>query len=235
MTDAAERPVWLVEHLRGDVGEFHERRPTDAEGPRVVWVFEPAVPTLVLGSNQRPEAIDEAACRAHGVQVVRRRSGGGAVLVIPGEMVWIDVVVWREDPLWSADVGRSMHWVGDAWIEALQPLLDARVRAERTLGIHRGPLVSDVGAAEVCFAARGAGEVVLDGTQGSKLVGISQRRTARWARFQTMCHLRWQPRLMGELLAQPPELDHLSRLVTAVEGVDGATLSGAVLAAITRR
>ena len=39
-------------------------------------------------------AIDlDVACAAPGVEVVRRRSGGGAVLLVPGEVVWFDVVV----------------------------------------------------------------------------------------------------------------------------------------------
>jgi len=37
----------------------------------------------------------------------------------------------------------------------------------------------------------------------SKLVGISQRRTREYARFQSMCHLRWRPELVTALVAAP--------------------------------
>ena len=39
--------------------------------------------------------------------LVRPRSGGGLVILRPGEHVWIDLVVGRDDPWWSDDVSRS--------------------------------------------------------------------------------------------------------------------------------
>ena len=56
-------------------------------------MFEVDRPALVLGSTQRAEVVDERACADAGVEVVRRRSGGGAVLLEPGAVVWFDVVV----------------------------------------------------------------------------------------------------------------------------------------------
>ena len=54
-----------------------------------------------------------------GIEVVRRRSGGGAVLLVPGEVLWVDVVVPRDDALWDDDVGRATHWLGELWVRAL--------------------------------------------------------------------------------------------------------------------
>ena len=42
-------------------------------------------------------AVDLEACAGAGVEVVRRRSGGGAVLVEPGSVVWVDVLVAATD------------------------------------------------------------------------------------------------------------------------------------------
>ena len=58
-------------------------------------------------------------CEAAGVDVVRRRSGGGVVLLVPGECLWLDVVVPRDDPRWDDDVARAMWWLGEVWCQAL--------------------------------------------------------------------------------------------------------------------
>src|SRR5439155_265605 len=69
------------------------------------------------------------------VSVVRRRTGGGAVWVAPGDPVWVDVVVPAGDRLWDDDVGRAVWWLGDAWAAALADLGLAAA------GVHRGPMV----------------------------------------------------------------------------------------------
>src|SRR5947207_41753 len=60
-------------------------------------------PAIVLGSAQR----DDGLVVGPGVDVVRRRSGGGAVLLVPGDVVWADVTIPAGDPLWETDVGRA--------------------------------------------------------------------------------------------------------------------------------
>ena len=53
----------------------------------------------------------------------------------------------------------------------------------------------------VCFAGLGPGEVTVD---GRKVVGISQRRTRAWARFQCAALGRWDPAALAELLVGVP-------------------------------
>jgi hypothetical protein len=55
----------------------------------------------------------------------------------------------------------------------------------------------------VCFAGTAPGEVLLDGV---KLVGLSQRRTRRGARFQCAINRRFDGELLVELLAAPRPL-----------------------------
>lgn len=191
-----------------------------------MWIAEPASPALVLGSAQRDTDVDQRVASALGIDVVRRRSGGGAVLVLPGEVVWIDVIVGREDPMWDDDVGRSMHWLGAAWQSALGSLGVAG-------SVHEGRMLRTEWSAQVCFAGTGAGEVVDDG--GAKLVGIAQRRTRSWARFQSMVHLRWRPELVAALVAPPrPTAPHLAA-VTAVVSAERADVESAFLAALPNR
>jgi lipoate---protein ligase len=189
-----------------------------------VWVCEPAEPALVLGSAQRDEVADAAACSAAGVEIVRRRSGGGAVLVVPGELLWLDLVLPAGDELWQDDVGRAFQWVGETWRRALA---DLGVVAH----VHTGGLVRTRWSPLVCFAGLGPGELTLAG--GAKAVGISQRRTRDAARFQCAAVHRWDPAALLRLLA----LDDADRAAGAVElagaaaglAVDNGTLLDAVL------
>jgi len=204
---------WTVTRPRGDAATFHARTPSAG---RAVWVFEPAGPAVVLGSAQRDEAVDRRVADALGIDVVRRRSGGGAVLVVPGEMVWVDLVIGADDPLWQADVGRSMHWVGEAWAAALATFGVASA-------VHRGAMRRPPWSTEVCFAGVGPGEV-LD-ADGRKLVGISQRRSRDWARFQTMLHRRWRPELVAALVSPPrPTASDIARITAEVDRPAGPVI-----------
>ena len=154
-------------------------------------------PALALGSAQSAGDVDAAGAARAGVEVVRRRSGGGAVLLDPDDPVWIDLVVPATDRLWVDDVGRATWWVGEAWCRALGALgVDPGC-----LALHRGPHERTAWSGRVCFAALGAGEVTAG---GRKVVGISQRRTRRGARFQCAALLRWAPDRLVDLLALDP-------------------------------
>jgi lipoate-protein ligase A len=215
-------PPWTFEHSVGDAVEFHAREPAPV---RAAWWFEVERPTLVLGSTQPIEAVNQRVADALGVEVLRRRSGGGAVLLVPGEFVWLDVVVPRGDLLWSDDVGAAMHWIGDVWADALAGL---GVQS----GVHRGALVTTPWSKQVCFAGVGPGEVL---AHGRKIVGIAQRRTRSWARLQTMCHLRWRPELVAALVAAPrPGALELASCVATVEAT-AADVAAAVDAALGDR
>lgn len=186
---------WAVARRRGAPGELHAPGVPDP-ARRLVEVCEADTPALVLGSAQPLETVDLDACAAAGIAVVRRRSGGGAVLVEPGGLVWVDVVVPRGDRLWDDDVGRAFAWLGDTWVAALAGLgVEGRA--------HRGPMRTSRWSRAVCFAGVGPGEVLLP--DGRKAVGISQRRTRAGARFQCAALLRWDaPRLASLLALDPP-------------------------------
>jgi len=179
---------------------------------RTARVVEVTSPALVLGSTQ-------PAVAERGIPVVRRRSGGGAVLVRPGEALWVDVLLPHDDPLWDDDVGRSFHWLGQAWVDALAALdIDS--------SWHNGPMVCTPWCREVCFAGIGAGEVTVD---GRKVVGMSQRRTRAGALFQCAALLKWDPDEIARLL----DLDDDARTgiepLAAALPVDSATLEEAIL------
>ena len=127
-------PGHRVLTFAGSAAEFHGRTIGDDPQPEV-WVFEVERPAIVLGSTQREDVLDLAACADAGVEVVRRRSGGGVVLVEPGGLVWFDVVVpsaLLHDVGVGDDIGASMVWLG----EHIAAVLGGRDRAPRGDGVH---------------------------------------------------------------------------------------------------
>jgi lipoate-protein ligase A len=198
---------------------------TEAGSGRAVRVCEVTGPALVLGSTQADEDVDAAAAARAGLEVVRRRSGGGAVLVEPGHLVWVDVVLPAGDPLWEVDVGRAFWWLGRAWAGAL-----AAVGVTGAV-VHRGGVVASPWSRLVCFAGLGPGEVTL---AGRKVVGMAQRRTRHAALFQCAVPLHWDPaRLLAVLALDPAEraaaAAHLGDAVHPLRGVPPADLVGALV------
>ena len=182
--------AWPVEHVHGSAAAFHERVVEEPPGP-AIWWFEVARPALILGSTQHDDVVDRRAADAAGVDVVRRRSGGGAVHLEPGGSIWVDVVLPATDPRWDHDVGRSFGWLGRAWAAVLADL--GRPDAQ----VHEGPMRRGPWSELVCFAGLGRGEVTID---QRKLVGISQRRTRSHARFQCVLYRAWEPTALLALL-----------------------------------
>ena len=241
--NAAVSGGWSLVRRRGTAGFlFGQPMPSS----RTVVLYDVAAPALVLGSTQ-PLLVPSSS-----IEVVRRRSGGGAVLVGPDEVVWVDVFLPAGDPLWSHDVGQAFYWLGDAWAAALG-----------VGSVHRGGLVTTPLSRVVCFAGVGPGEVVdggggggggrgggggvdggggggrgggggVDGDVGGggggggKVVGMAQRRTRAGALFQCAVALRWDPERMAQLLSLGPEAPGL--LAGAVRPVGPLTGDDAVMA-----
>jgi len=208
--------AWHVEITRGSAADFHARALPDVIEP-TLWWFDVTSSALVLGSSQRTEQIDRAACERAGTEIVRRRSGGGAVLLQPGDAMWVDVLLPAADPRWINDVGQSACWLGDVWQDALRSL-----DVEGTT-VHRTAMVRTTWSDHVCFAGIGGGEVIRD---GRKVVGISQRRTRAGARFQCALYRHWRPEAHVPLFVQPgPTLADLAGLAVEVAAEPAAVMA----------
>jgi lipoate-protein ligase A len=133
--------------------------------------------TLVLGSTQDVGIVDTAAMAHRGVELVRRRSGGGAVLVQPDRAVWVDTWVPRADPLWKDDVAESSAWVGRWWAESL---------GAADLEVHRGGSIRSRWSDLICFAGVAAGEVR---HRGRKVVGVAQWRGREGSLSHSLAYL----------------------------------------------
>lgn len=200
---------WRVETVIGSAARLLD---PPAGNERTVRFLIPEDRAVILGSTQPESHIDRARAQAVGTQVLRRRGGGGAVLVGPGQILWTDVLIPKEDPLWTADVGRAFWWLGDVWIAALAAAGIHGAQAWR-LGLRHSPW-SD----RVCFAGLGPGEVTLGDT---KMVGISQRRTRAGAHFQCAVPIVWDPvqLLTVMAIADDARSDAATQLASVARGV----------------
>ncbi len=214
----------IVERHRGSATDLHGLVMPD-DGKRRIWVLDVTGPTVVLGSTQAVDVVDRSAADRHGVEIARRRSGGGAVWVSPDEPVWIDVLLPRTDPLWTDDVGAAFLPVGRAWAAALAAVGVAGAT------VHEGPMRRTDWSDLVCFSGTGPGEVLLD---DSKVVGISQRRTRAGARFQCAIPRRWDPAPLRSVLVDPPPASELATAGVGIGDVPGDALVEAFAAALER-
>ncbi|MGI8752619.1 MAG: lipoyl protein ligase domain-containing protein [Acidimicrobiales bacterium] len=231
------RRPWAIDVAAGPPSALHTSSadlvstspPAPRSPGRTIRILQADQRAVVLGSGEPDDHVDRARAEARGVTVVRRRSGGSAVLVGPGQVLWVDVVVPVDDPLWLADVARAGWWLGGCWAGALA---DVGIPGAR---VWRGPMVRSAWTPRVCFAGLGPGEVTV-GEAGPKVVGISQRRTRMGALFQCAVPLLglgagplgpWDPAGLLDVL-RLSELQR-GRAITDLAGVAVAVADGRAL------
>jgi lipoate-protein ligase A len=226
--------TWRVEEEWGKGAELHERSaalcsPAAFAGhpARLVRLLNPTDQVVILGSSQPESDIDPGRALARGVGIGRRRTGGGAVLVGPGLVRWVDAFVPAGDPLWDDDVGRAFWWLGSAWADALAA---AGVGSGE---VWRRGLVRTPWSGRVCFAGLGPGEVTVG---GRKVVGISQRRTRHGALFQCALPIVWDPAPLLDIMAldEARRVAGIGELSDVALGVGVEAAAAAVQALLSR-
>lgn len=210
---------WKSHVWRGSAADFHS---LDLAMDRAVWSCVVSAPALILGSTQNESDVDTAWASTQGIDIVRRRSGGGVVYVHPDTSIWCDITIPRDDVLWNDDVSRSMLWVGEVFVEALTPWL--------TASVYRNEFVVGQDGRAVCFASTSPGEVFA-GT--SKVVGISQRRTREGARFQCVLYRKWNPEDWAHCLTSSDVAQRVRTLPVATVDITAEEMTDALVAALT--
>ncbi|WP_433544967.1 lipoate--protein ligase family protein [Streptomyces sp. CA-294286] len=124
--------------------------------PPTLRVWEWGAPAVVIGSFQSlRNEVDPAGAERHGIQVVRRISGGGAMFIEPGNTITysLSVPTALVQGLSFADSYAYLDdWVlgalGDMGVKAwYQPLNDIATDAGKVAGAAQKRMVSDAGGA----------------------------------------------------------------------------------------
>jgi len=195
LASSGRNRVWRVLERRDSPAVLHRDVP-DPLDERLACVCLPTSPAVVIGSAQAASDFDGERLAASGLELVRRRSGGGAVLVAPRRQLWLDVFLPSGDALAESDVGKSFFWLGDAFAGALARVLGKSER-QAAIEVHRGPAQRTPWSKVLCYGALGAGEVTV---AGRKVVGMSQRRDRSGAWIHSMAQLAAGAGDLAELL-----------------------------------
>ena len=139
------------------------------------------------------------------------------MFVHPSDSVWIDITISRDDPLWKDDVAQSMLWLGELFVEALSPWVQANV--------YRDSFSTGIDGRVVCFASSSPGEVFVG---ANKLVGISQRRGREGARFQCVLYRHWRPSEWSLIIASSDVRSRVADIAVATLNIPAQTLVNAV-------
>jgi lipoate-protein ligase A len=103
----------------------------DAEqgGPEVLRVWQWPAPAVVLGAGGRiADDVHEERCRADGVELARRSSGGGTVVLGPGCLLYTVVLSYQRDPALTQIVPSYRYVLARivAGLRGFAPNLDVR-------------------------------------------------------------------------------------------------------------
>lgn len=164
--------------------------------PPAVRFYAWAPPCLSLGRHQTPDAADADFCRAEGIDLVRRPTGGRAVLH-DLELTYSVVASLGHGP-----VPRALQ-------EAYRTLCAGLVRGARTLGVDAELTGGEVNlhlpgprTAIPCFEGPAGGEIVV---AGRKLIGSAMRSHAGAILQHGAILVGWDGRLQAGAMGLPDD------------------------------
>jgi len=163
-------------------------------GPAIAWTIVTS-PALVLGRAAHDPPLDLDLAGREGIAILRRGSGGGAVLW-DADLLALDVALPPDHALAARDVVEAYRWLGEALGEAMRDLGMPSVRvvppdearADRTRASR---------TVAACFGALSPHEVT---AEGRKLVGLSQVRRRTGVLLQVGIPLTFDASLLARLL-----------------------------------
>jgi lipoate-protein ligase A len=139
----------------------------EGASPPTLRFFGWSPPCLSLGRNQPLADVDRKACRAAGVDVVRRATGGRAILHT--DELTYSVALLQTDPRATGDILTSYQYLSQGLLAGLRHLGVKAAQAAQAAGQRKVP----AGPTAVCFETPSKYEITVG---GRKLVGSAQWR-----------------------------------------------------------
>ena len=192
---------WTIETKYSEPALAHEANLEEWQKP-TIWIIEPKDTCLVLGKSQRGRAfLNLSYLEEQNINLTVRQSGGGAVLVSPEDMLWVDIFIPQRSKFWIPDIAKASIGIGKIWHDALKRLdLECSLFDQKFSRSEASDLI--------CFISRAAGELFVG---NRKILGISQRRSKFGTRFQCALIINWKPeQMIAAYRSCPiPDLDKL--------------------------
>ncbi len=188
----------------------------------VVRLYRWAPPCLSLGASQPFEAVDAAFCAAEGIDIVRRPTGGRAVLH------HLELTYLVAAPLGVPPFGRDLQGAYGHICQGLVCGLRRLGVAATVAGAGVGPMVRPQEAVP-CFLGPAAGEVVV---AGRKLVGSAMRRVGDSILQHGSVLLGWDARLQAGCLGASEPAKLAAAVITLAEILGAPPTPDALAAAL---
>jgi lipoate-protein ligase A len=214
-----EMTTWrLIQHAPQDgamnmaVDEAVLRAVAKEDVPPTLRLYAWAPPCLSLGRGQPVDDVDQKALEAAGYDLVRRPTGGRAILHI--DELTYSVIVPQDDPRVLGSVVESYRRLSQALVRALTLLGVPDIEADQRVdsGEEEGP---------VCFEAPSDYEITAG---GKKLVGSAQMRAEGVVLQHGTVPLHGDIARICPLLAQHPDPTRVRARATTVERAAGRTV-----------
>ena len=169
-------------------------------------LYDWSQPAFSFGYFQKISTeIDVKRCEAHGVELVRRMTGGG--IVVHGWDVTYSIVIPHGNGVIPGDISASFCWIANRLLNGLHRIgVPATLQGSKFQALEVGP--------NTCLANPAMHDVMLD---GKKIAGVSQRRNRVGAVYQGYIALNMPPAEILSLASKFP--DHqktLSEKSTAI-------------------
>ncbi len=183
------------------------------EAPPTLRLYAWEPPCLSLGRGQPVDDVDRPAVRAAGYDLVRRPTGGHAILHI--DELTYSVVAPHHDPRVAGSIVESYRRLSTGLVRALELLGVERIVADRRVK-HRDP------EGPVCFEIPSDYEIT---AAGAKLVGSAQMRARGVVLQHGTVPLQGDIARICSLLARRPDRDRVRARATTVERALGRAVS----------
>ncbi|WP_428033086.1 lipoate--protein ligase family protein [Amphritea sp.] len=153
--------------------------------PQVLfWQYDQAA--VIMGCSQRPDEGQMSRAARAGLPLLRRRSGGGAVLAGPW-MLSVTVFIPPDHPVAKHNIIEIFSWLEQIWIDTLH-VCGVPCKGVDQAMIDRSKVLSQQQNLKwACYAALSHGEVVSE--DGRKLVGLAQIRKRKGVALVSGLHL----------------------------------------------
>jgi lipoyl(octanoyl) transferase len=167
---------WVIEEAFDMSGAYHMQRDeslarervNDPSLPNVVRLYSWSPAALSLGYQQSLEAVDLDACRDHGIDVVKRPTGGRAVLH-KNELTY--AVIWSVP--FEIGINASHNLIVEMLVRSLSSLGDASLELSDSRATIKDAYQTGSLSSAACFLSTSRHEVTFD---GKKTIGSAQRR-----------------------------------------------------------